>query len=116
MPGDMAALRAALGEGTALNYRIIVTDAPKGVDKTQYLDEMLAAKGWYPGKNELLLLVFPKDNFDIRFAMGALLFEKKVSVQAMLDLVRDNYFPKARTGDPATGLADLVRAVNQQVK
>lgn len=115
IPGDLAALQAALAESSPLTYRIAMADAPQGADKTKFLDEMLGTKG-YPGKNEVLLLVFPKDNFDIRFAMGALLFEKKVSVQAMLDMVRQNYLTKARIGDPAGGLADLVRAVNSKVK
>lgn len=113
--GDMAALKAALGESTPIRYRIAAATAPRGADKTAYLEEMLGEKG-YPGKNEVLLLVFPQDHYDIRFAMGALLFEKKLSVQSMLDLVRSHYFPKARAGDPAGGLADLIRAVNSQVK
>lgn len=113
--GGMAALQAAYAEPSPLTYRIAIADAPQGADKTAYLDEMLGDKG-YPGKNEVLLLVFPEDNYDIRFAMGALLFEKKVSVQSMLDMVRNQYLTKARQGDPAGGLADLIRAVNKQVK
>ncbi|MFZ5823635.1 MAG: TPM domain-containing protein [Bacillota bacterium] len=113
--GDMAALEAAYAQPSPLTYKIAIADAPKGADKTAYLDEMLGDKG-YPDKNQVLLLIFPEDNNDIRFAMGALLFEKKVSVESMLNMVRTHYLPKARQGDPAGGLADLIRAVNQQVK
>lgn len=115
MTGDLAALQAALGEPTVLTYRIVMADAPKGVDKTAYLDLMLGQDG-SPGNNELLLVLFPAENHDIRFAMGPMFFEKKITVQAMLDLVRAHYLPKARAEDPATGLADLIRAVNQLVK
>lgn len=116
LAGDMPGLQGALMEPSPLTYKIAVAEAPKGADKTAYLDQMLAAQKGYPGKNEILLLIFPQDNNDIRFAMGAFLFEKKVSVESMLQMVRSHYFPKARVGDPAGGLADLVRAVNQAVK
>lgn len=115
LPGDVAALKAALGEQTPLHYKIVVADTPGGSDKTAYLDLMLGDKG-YPGNNELLLVIFPNDNHDIRFAMGAFLFEKKVSVESMLAMVRSHYLPRASTGDPSGGLADLIRAINQQVK
>lgn len=114
--GEMAILRAAMGEPSPLTYKISIADAPKGADKNAYLDQMLASMGGYPGKNEVLLLLFPEDNYDIRFAMGSFLFEKKVSVESMLNMVRSHYLTKARTGDPAGGLADLIRAANQQVK
>ncbi|MFZ5815639.1 MAG: hypothetical protein ACOY93_10115 [Bacillota bacterium] len=115
LPGDMAALKAALAEASPITYRIEVANVPRGVDKTAHLDAMLGSQG-YPGKNEVLLLIFPADNHDIRFAMGALLFEKKISVESMLGMVRQHYFTKVRSGDPAGGLADLIRAVNQAVK
>lgn len=113
--GDLSVLQAALGEATSIRFTIHLAVTPQGADKNAYLDAMLGEKG-YPAKNELVLVVFPQDNNDIRFAMGSLFFEKKVSVEAMVDLVRSHYLPKARTGDAAGGLADLIRAVSQRLK
>lgn len=116
LQGDMDALRAALGEPTEVTYSIILAnDAPQGSDRTQYLDGWLDEKG-YPEKTEVLLFIFPHDNHDIRFAMGSLLFEKKVSLGSMLSLVRTEYLTKAQKHDPAGGLADLIRAINEQIK
>ncbi len=114
-PGDMQALEAALAEPSPLTYKIMSIDTPKGTDLDAYLDLYLEQKG-SPSRNEIWLLIFPNDNHNIRFVMGALLFEKKVSVQRMLEVVRGDYLPQARTGDPATGLATLIRSVNQSVK
>jgi len=114
-PGDMQALEGALSEPSPLTYKLIPVDTPKGTDLNAYLDFYIEQNG-SPGKNEVWLLIFPNDGHNMRFVMGALLFEKKVTVEQMLDLARNHYFPKARTGDPAAGLADLIRSVNQIVK
>lgn len=115
LPGDMPALREALKAETPVTYTIVVANAPREVDKTAYLDQILEERG-YPGRNEVLLVIFPEDNYNIRFAMGALLFDQKISLQQMLDMVQNQYLTRARQGDPAGGLAALVDAINAKAK
>lgn len=115
LPGDMESLQAALAEPTPVTYSISVVHLPEGMNKDDYLDQMLEAKG-YPGSNEILLMVFPGDNYNIRFVLGSMLFEKKISLESMLRMVQSQYLGKSRAGDPAGGLADLIRAVNQQLR
>ncbi len=115
LPGDKEALRTALKAETPITYTIVIADAPREMDKTAYLDQMLAEQG-YPGKNEILLVIFPADNYNIRFAMGALVFDRKISLQQMLEMVQNQYLARSRRGDPAGGLADLIDAINQKVK
>lgn len=115
LPGDKEALRTALKAETPITYTIVIADAPREMDKTAYLDQMLAEQG-YPGKNEILLVIFPADNYNTRFAMGALVFDRKISLQQMLEMVQNQYLARSRRGDPAGGLADLINAINEKVK
>lgn len=116
LPGDMEALREALRAPSPITYTIVIAhDAPREMDKTAYLDQMLAEKG-YPGKNEILLVLFPADNYNIRFAMGALVFDRKITLPQMLELVQTQYLTRSRQGDPAGGLAALINAINQQAR
>lgn len=114
LPGDQAALKAALAEKSPVRYEIVVVEDTGGKDLNAYLDSLLEEKKW-PEKSVLVLAVFAKDNYDLRFAMGADFFEKKVSVDEMLALSKSTYFPKAREKDPSAGLAALVKAVNQRM-
>ena len=115
LPGDKDALRTALEAESPITYTIIIADAPREMDKTAYLDQMLAEQG-YPRKNEILLVIFPADNHNIRFAMGALVFDRKISLQQMLEMVQNEYLPRSRRGDPAGGLAALINAINEKVQ
>ena len=116
LPGDLEALKEALRVESPITYTIIIArDAPREMDKTDYLDQMLAEQG-YPGKNEILLVLFPADNYNIRFAMGALVFDRKISLQQMLEMVQNQYLPRSRQGDPAGGLAALINAINERAK
>ncbi|MDF2630131.1 MAG: hypothetical protein K0R39_3962 [Symbiobacteriaceae bacterium] len=114
IPGDQAALQAALAEKSAVRYEIVVADDTGGRDQDAYLDWLTAQKKW-PEASSLVLVVYAKENYDLRFAMGATFFEKKVTVDEMLTLMRSSYFPKGSKGDPAGGLAELIRAVNQRL-
>jgi len=114
LPGDQAALKAALGAVSGVKYEIITVDTAGGKDKNDYLDAALAPKGW-PEKSMLVLMIFTGENHDIRFAMGADFNQKKVSVDEMLVLVRNQYLTKAKDGNAAGGLADLIQAVNQRM-
>jgi|GEM_PF-2469205 len=115
LPGDKDALKNALKAETPITYTVVIADAPRDMDKTAYLDQMLAEQG-YPGKNEILLVIFPADNYNIRFAMGALVFDRKISLQQMLEMVQNQYLARSRRGDPAGGLADLINAINEKAK
>lgn len=114
LPGDKAALTAALSEHVNLQYQIVMAEV-KGGDKDAHLDKLLADKKW-PDSSMMVLVVYTDANYDIRFAMGADFFAKKVTVDEVLSLVRTTYLPKARQSDPAGGLADLIRAVDQRMK
>lgn len=116
LPGDIEALKEALRAQSPVTYTIVIAhDAPREMDKTAYLDQMLEAQG-YPGNNEILLVLFPADNYNIRFAMGVLVFDRRITLQQMLELVQNQYLPLSRQGDPAGGLAALINAINAQVK
>lgn len=114
LPGDQAALSAALAEKSAVRYEVVVADDPAVTDKDAYLDHLLAEKHWPEGAM-LVVVVFPASGFDARVAMGADFHTKQLNVDEMLTLLRTTYFAKARQNDPAGGLADLVRAVNQRM-
>lgn len=114
MAGDQAALSAALAERSTVRFEIVVSDEPAEADKDAALESLLKERNW-PEPSAMVFMVFPKANNDLRFAMGADFFQKKVGVDEVLNLVRSLYFTKAKAGDPAAGLADLVRAVNQRM-
>jgi hypothetical protein len=114
LPGDRAALDAALTAPSPVKYKVLVIDAVDGEDKTTYLDRV--AENWgQPAADTLLLVVFTQDNYDIRFYMGANFRARDVSGAEMLGLVRGQYFAKVRKADPAGGLADLIVAVNKRL-
>lgn len=110
----MAALQKALAEPSPVTFQIHPAGETPAEQKTPYLDKILQEKNW-PGLNMLVLVVFAKDN-GIRFAMGAIFNQHKVTVDEMLSLVTTHYHPKARQGDPAGALAALIQAVNGRVK
>lgn len=114
LPGNQFSLNAALQQASAVRYEIVTAADTAGLDKDAYLDKILADKQW-PEGGMMVLVVYPNENYDIRFALGPAFFEKKVTVSEMLDLVRANYLTKARKEDPAGGLADLIQAVNQRM-
>lgn len=114
LPGDQAALKGALTEPSKVQYQVVTVDDTGGKDKDTYLDDLLAQRNW-PEKSMLVLVVYTKENYDIRFAMGADFTEKQVGFEEILAFVRSSYLPKAKDGDPATGLATLIRSVNQRM-
>ncbi|HEY3364446.1 MAG TPA: TPM domain-containing protein [Symbiobacteriaceae bacterium] len=114
LPGDQAGLTAALKQTASVQFQIVTAADVGGPTKDAYLDKLLADKKW-PETNMLVLVVYPQDNYDIRFAMGGAFFEKRFTIDDMLGLVRSNYLPRARKEDPAGGLADLIRAINQRM-
>lgn len=103
-------MKQALAESQAVSYRIMVVGDTDGGDRTAYLDQLIEKQG-RPGQNELLIVIFAKANYDIRFAMGTG-FNGKLAVADILAIVRNEYLPEARKGDPSAGIAKLVRAVN----
>lgn len=114
MQGDVPALKAALREPSAVTYKLMLAGDCKGCHRTEYLDRVLDLQGW-PQADELLLIIFPGANHDIRFAMGANFRKEGVSVGEMVALLHERYFPHVHKGDPAAGLASLIRAVNQRM-
>lgn len=115
MPGDMARLEKELAVESGVKYKILLVDDAAGEDLTAYLDRV-AAEWKEPAPQSLLLVVFARQNYDIRFFYGANLTSKGMTVPKMLELVRSNYFPLSQKGDVAGGLAQLVTAVNQFAK
>ncbi len=113
LPGNMARLHEELQMHSSIRYRILVVDDSAGEDKTDYLDRVAAAWG-EPAADMLLLVVFVRDNYDIRFLMGAHFRQMGATVEGMLATVRRAYFPRSRQGDVAGGLAGLVAAVNAE--
>jgi len=114
LPGNAADLASALAEKAPVKYRIVTVSDTQGKDTSGYFDQALEQSGAL-ASDTLLLMVFLKANYDIRFAMGADFAAKQVMVEDVLGLVRSEYLGEARKGDPAAGLAKLVRAVNQRV-
>jgi len=114
LPGDAAALEEALKRTDPVRYKILVIDSADEEDKTDYLDRV--AEQWgLPGADTLYLIIYTKDNYDIRFYMGADFRSANVSVDEMLGLVRTHYLAGKRGGDVAGALADLIGAVNQRM-
>lgn len=112
--GSQAELEAALKQASPIRYKILVVDeAP--ADRTAYLDEVLETWGW-PAADQLYLVIYPKANYDLRFAMGAKLSMKPVTVDEMVSLARSEYFPRSQKGDPAAGLAALIQAINKRMQ
>ena len=107
-------MRVALSEASPVAYRVIVVGAIGGTDKTKYLDQVVAEHGKLAA-NEMILVVFAQDGYDIRFEMGSLFRQKGVTVDEALGLVRSQYQVKARAGEPENGLAALIRAINKRI-
>lgn len=115
IPGDTEALRQALAEDAPVTYRIVGVGDSHGQDRTALLDAIMAQNGW-PAAGQLVLAVFTEDGHDLRFGTGNVFRQKGVTVAEILELVRTHYQPEARRGDPAAGLARLIRAVNRRVR
>lgn len=114
LPGDSEALEQALQAESPVNYKVLVIDGTEGEDRTDYLDRV--AESWgEPARDTLLLVIYAEGNHDMRFYMGALFREQNVSVDEMLQVVRTHYLTKARVGDAAGGLADLIAVVNDRI-
>ncbi|HYF78160.1 MAG TPA: hypothetical protein VD973_13550 [Symbiobacteriaceae bacterium] len=113
LPGNQTDLAAALKGPSPVSYKLLVIDE-NPADRTAYLDEVLAQWGW-PAPSELLLVIYPKANYDLRFALGADFRENGVSVDEMLSLVRSEYFARSQKGDVYGGLAALAQAVNKRM-
>lgn len=112
--GNAEELKLALTEPAQIRYyiRVLPDIGSKSIDEA-FAD--LDAEVGKLESNVLLLAIFPQKNHDIRFAMGPIFTQKKVSVDEMLALVRSEYLPEARKQDPATGLSRLIRSVNQRI-
>lgn len=113
LPGNQADLASALKGPSPVAYKLLVVDESPA-DRTAYLDEVLAKWEW-PAANELLLVLFPKANYDLRFALGADFRQNGVTVEEMLTLVRSEYFARSQKGDVYGGLAALAQAVNKRM-
>lgn len=114
LTGDVAALEKRLAQAGPVRYRILVVDDAAGTDKTDYVD-VLASKWNEPKADTLLLVVFAREGFDIRFYMGTNFHTKGVKVAEMLGLIRGQYFPRSSKGDAAGGLIALIQAVDQRM-
>ena len=115
LPGDVAALEAALAAEGPVQYKILVIDSTEGEDPTAYLDRVAAEWG-VPGPDTLYLIIFTGDNYNMRFYMGANFRAAGVDVDEMLALVRTHYLAGKREGDVAGALADLIGAVNLRME
>lgn len=114
LPGDVESLEQALKNPGSVKYKVLVIDSTDGEDKTAYLDRV-AAEWKQPAADTLLLVIFTRDNYDIRFYMGASFRANGVSVDEMLSLVRSRYFAGVRKGDVAGGLVSLMAAVDERM-
>lgn len=114
LPGNAEALGAALKQTSPVRYKVLVIDSTDEEDKTDYLDRVAAQWG-LPGPDTLYLIIYTKDNYDIRFYMGANFRSAGVSVDEMLGLVRTHYLAGKRNGDVAGALVRLIEAVNARM-
>lgn len=113
LPGDLNRLERELNYRSSIRYRILVVEDSGSMDKTDYLDQV-AAKWGEPAPDTLLLIIFARDNHDIRFYMGANLTRQGATIDSMLRTLRANYFPLSQKGDVADGLARFIAAVSDQ--
>jgi len=107
IPGDVQAMEAIRQGEAPFQIKILVADSADGEDRTEYLDRVATARGG-PAADTLLLLLFKEHNWDTRFSMG-------LTLEEMLGLVRQHYLPGARAGEPASGLADYLKAVIERM-
>lgn len=114
LPGSAEQLKAALAEKSSVKFEIrLVKDT--GVKSVSDAFEAELAQVGNPGADTLLLFIYPSANHDIRFAMGGNFARQKFTVDEMLGLVRTHYLPEARKQNPAGGLAELIRRINQRM-
>lgn len=109
IPGNSKALEAALSAPATLSYRIEIVSEPVA-DQSKYLDDRLAKGGL--GANELLFVLFAGNNWNLHFGLGAM--NPPLPADQVYAQVKAVYQPKAKAGDPAGGLADLVNALNHR--
>lgn len=114
LTGDVAALEQKLAQAGPVRYRILVVDDANGSDKNDYVG-LLATKWNEPRADTLLLVIFAREGFDIRFYMGTNFHTKGVTVADLLGMIRGQYFPKTSKGDAAGGLIALIQAVDQRM-
>ncbi|HYG56738.1 MAG TPA: hypothetical protein VD902_01530 [Symbiobacteriaceae bacterium] len=114
LPGDAGAVKQALAERSTVRYRILIVDDVAGESREAYLDRVLAAWGWPPA-DTLQLVIFTQANYDLYFAMGADFAKAGMGVPDMLKQIHEVYLPDVRNGDPALGLAKLIRALNARM-
>jgi len=113
LPGNMARLQQELAVHSSIRYKILVMDDAGGYNLTDYIDRVADAWG-EPAPDTLLLVLFAKENYNIRFFMGANLTQQGATVESMLKLLWSAYFPKSQTGDVAGGLARLISEMNYE--
>lgn len=112
--GDLGEAKAALAEPSAVRYKVLIVSDSLPEDRTAYLDRVLAQWGW-PEADQLLLVLFTKGNYDLRFAMGTDFGQMGVKVDEMVGYIHDLYVPELRKGDPGRALAAFIRTVNQRM-
>lgn len=110
VPPQSAAAQVAVG---ALNFTVLTITGAQNEDRTALLVQILAQWGW-PGPGEVLLIRFPDANHDIRFALGPGFSQKGLTVDAMLQLIRSQYLPTAKQGDPEGALQSLMESISRQ--
>lgn len=113
LPGDLDRLERELLYSSSVKYRILVVEDSGSMDKTAYLDKVAAEWG-EPKADTMLLVIYARDNHDIRFFMGANLARQGATVDGMVKLLRTHYFPWSQRGDVAGGLARFLAAVNDR--
>lgn len=117
-PGGLAGSREALMDSlkapTAVHYTVLVYDDLTVEDRTAFLEQYLTENGW-PAPDTLLLMIFPRHNHDIRFAMGTNLTKNGMTAEEMLAIIRGPYFGVVRKGDPARALVEMIEAVNRRM-
>jgi hypothetical protein len=114
IPGDTAQLQSTTSQLRHFEAVLTVVDHPVSGDKTEYLDQLLKQRA-QPRSNQLVLVLFAKDGWDIRFALGGEFSQRGVTVAEVLDLVRSQYFVGVRNGDPAAGAAAFLQALDQKM-
>lgn len=113
--GEISAeAKAAIEEASAVKYKVLMVTDSLPEDRTAYLDRVLEEWGW-PAHDELLLVVFTKGNYDVRFAMGADFRAKGVTVDEMVGYIHNTYVPELRKGDAGKAMAAFVRQINKRM-
>lgn len=112
LPVSEGMIRQAVAAPSPVGYQVTVVSDRQGRSQEDWLKE---ASGPKVDAKAMVIVVFKEKGYPLLFALGDYFAQKSITDQAMREMVATHYAPSAQAGDPSTGVARLVEAVNKRL-